>query len=245
MNKKTKIPKKRFDIRKSKIIPVTILVVAGLLFASGSGYLGYGLAFVRCGGHQPVIASNFAAAHSYILPGEKFYSPSVFSEYFCTQIEAEKAGFRPQAGTEAGKAQKQEAELREGQRNAEMLKQRDYAVYVPDMQRFSYDDLHVSDIRDEIHTFYRLKKDGTVVAKVRQGKIGSEYEICHNTKYRCEVIGTDARGEEVKQQYPKTDSKTFTLGIRVGDTFINLENAGGDFTVDEALKVLDSLKEME
>lgn len=243
--KGTKKQVKRLGAWRGKIIPIAVLVVLALFYGIGSGYVGYGMAYIRCG-KQPVIATNFAAAYSYVLPGEKSYSPDVFSRYYCSQAEAEKAGFHPRVGTEANRIQEQERKDRQEQENKMLLEKRDYIVYAPNTPRFSYDKLRVSDIHGEIHTFYRLKKDGTVVASIRQSKVGSEYEICHNAKYRCEVTGIDTQGREVKRQYPRqSDDTTFTLSIRIGNTFINLENASGDFTIDEAIDVLGSLKEME
>jgi hypothetical protein len=53
----------------------------------------YWAAWARCG-HQPVIASNFAAAYSYDIPGDFDYGPSLFaSAYFCTASQAEQAGY--------------------------------------------------------------------------------------------------------------------------------------------------------
>jgi hypothetical protein len=58
------------------------------------GWPQYAFATLRCG-RQPVIASRFAAAYSYSVPGDKTYTPDVFSEYFCSTGEAEKHGFHP------------------------------------------------------------------------------------------------------------------------------------------------------
>ncbi|GAA0927290.1 hypothetical protein GCM10009560_29780 [Nonomuraea longicatena] len=48
---------------------------------------------VRCGG-LPVVASGFAAAMSYDVPGDEYYAVTPFDgPFFCTEKEAEAAGF--------------------------------------------------------------------------------------------------------------------------------------------------------
>ena len=51
----------------------------------------------RICGHQPVIASKFAAGYSYSLPGEPHYQPGLFPVfapvYFCTEGEALGRGY--------------------------------------------------------------------------------------------------------------------------------------------------------
>lgn len=49
---------------------------------------------VKCGG-LPVVATDFAAAYSYDKPGDRFYSIDIAAaEYFCTESEAQAAGYR-------------------------------------------------------------------------------------------------------------------------------------------------------
>jgi hypothetical protein len=63
------------------------------LSAFASPELTYWAAWARCG-HQPAIASNFAARYSYDLPGDSNYGPSLFvAAYFCTTTQAEDAGY--------------------------------------------------------------------------------------------------------------------------------------------------------
>ena len=51
----------------------------------------------RCGG-PPVIATRFASADTYDMPGDSNYSPGVFpiilpDDYYCTKADAEAHGF--------------------------------------------------------------------------------------------------------------------------------------------------------
>lgn len=81
-------PSSRLAVGKY-FFPFLLIVLVAVLF----GWPQYTFATLRCG-RQPVIASRFAAAYSYSMPGDKTYAPNVFSEYFCSSDEAEKHGFR-------------------------------------------------------------------------------------------------------------------------------------------------------
>ncbi|MEA2657401.1 MAG: hypothetical protein QOI23_2766 [Chloroflexota bacterium] len=68
-----------------------IWVPIALLLASP--FIRFEVATIQCG-HQPAIATNFAAAYSYELPGDFDYGPGIFdSAYYCSATEAEAAGF--------------------------------------------------------------------------------------------------------------------------------------------------------
>ncbi len=47
----------------------------------------------RCG-HKPVIATDFAASYVYYLPSQDGYHPALFSEYYCSETDAQRAGFQ-------------------------------------------------------------------------------------------------------------------------------------------------------
>jgi hypothetical protein len=56
-------------------------------------YIAFEVTTIRCG-HQPAIATNFAAAYSYDMPGDLDYGPSIFSDtFYCSAAEAEAAGY--------------------------------------------------------------------------------------------------------------------------------------------------------
>ncbi|MBW6433820.1 hypothetical protein KZ829_08740 [Actinoplanes hulinensis] len=57
----------------------------------------YPLYVVKCGG-RPIIATTFAAANSYWVPGDPGYTVHFFvDDYFCTETEAQAAGYRRRA----------------------------------------------------------------------------------------------------------------------------------------------------
>ena len=86
----TKSSRPSFRLAVGKYFSFFLLIVlVTVLF----GWPQYTFAALRCG-RQPVIASRFAGAYSYSVPGDKTYGPDVFSEYFCSTGEAEKHGFR-------------------------------------------------------------------------------------------------------------------------------------------------------
>jgi hypothetical protein len=59
-----------------------------------SPYVRYEQAVIACG-HQPVIATNFAAGYTYDLPGDPGYGPGIFSDtYYCSAQDAEAAHYR-------------------------------------------------------------------------------------------------------------------------------------------------------
>ena len=56
-------------------IPIALLLA--------SPFIAFEVATIQCG-RQPAIATNFAAAYSYEMPGDLDYGPSIFSSgYYC------------------------------------------------------------------------------------------------------------------------------------------------------------------
>lgn len=81
-------------MNNKKVIIITSLVLLLLIIGVVSGQISYMTAYVKCG-TAPINATKFAASRSYFLPGEQGYGPSPYnSAYFCTQTEAEEAGYR-------------------------------------------------------------------------------------------------------------------------------------------------------
>lgn len=80
---------------KKIIIPIVVisLYIISLFVPLISPYSQFPLYFVKCGGKPPIIASRFAAAWSYSMPGDVSYQVTPFAEYFCTEEEAQKAHF--------------------------------------------------------------------------------------------------------------------------------------------------------
>ncbi|SDT58745.1 hypothetical protein [Actinoplanes derwentensis] len=79
------------------------LIPAGLLVGCAASFFVPGLApysryhfyRLKCGG-EPVIATDFAAARSYRLPGQGLPVNPFDTEFFCTEAEAQDAGFHRQ-----------------------------------------------------------------------------------------------------------------------------------------------------
>jgi hypothetical protein len=56
-------------------------------------YVTFELATLQCG-HQPVVATNFAAGHRYTRAGDPDYGPSFLANtYYCSPSDAEAAGY--------------------------------------------------------------------------------------------------------------------------------------------------------
>lgn len=73
------------------------LLVCGVLgVLEFSGYRDYWMARTRCG-RDPVIATTFAGAYVYFLPGHANYRPDFFSQYYCSEDSAKQAGFHASA----------------------------------------------------------------------------------------------------------------------------------------------------
>lgn len=72
---------------------VAVLLVTSPVTVAWAVWL---IADARCGG-PPVVATRFAAADTYDLPGDGSYSPGVFPiivpDYYCTKADAEAHGF--------------------------------------------------------------------------------------------------------------------------------------------------------
>jgi predicted neutral ceramidase superfamily lipid hydrolase len=74
------------------LIVFFILFIGSMFAPLTSPYSKYPVYIVKCGG-QPIVATNFAAAHSYSIPSDKRYGINPFVEYYCTTQEAQAAGF--------------------------------------------------------------------------------------------------------------------------------------------------------
>ena len=85
-------PRRRTGVVIAVIAAVVVLLLFLLPVALTLGV--WTINFVRCG-RQPVEATNFAAAYSYDLPGDREYSyfPILVTSYYCTEAEAKKAGY--------------------------------------------------------------------------------------------------------------------------------------------------------
>ena len=76
------------------VLAVWLVVSVPLVWQFDSPYVRYEQAVIACG-HQPVIATNFAAGYTYDLPGDPGYGPSMFNNiYYCSAKDAEAAHYR-------------------------------------------------------------------------------------------------------------------------------------------------------
>lgn len=218
-----------------------LLVILGGL---GSGKLQYGFAYMKCGG-APIDASRFMASYSYNLPTDKMYNPGIFSEYFCTESEAQKKGFHHSVLSDA--AQKESVAL-EVQREEEARFSPDkvsYTLYVP-IEKYTYGQIRIMKMSNkDPHSFYSVKQDGYNVANVREGAIPSNYQLCTNEISGCTSIGKDKRGLEIMKQ--TSDSKSSSVGYtaNIGGTFINLTDIYDEITDTDILNIYSSLGEYE
>lgn len=70
-----------------------VLVCLPVVALLDGPYIAFEVATIRCG-HEPAIATEFAAGYTYDLPGDPGYGPSLFSAtFFCSAGEAEAAGY--------------------------------------------------------------------------------------------------------------------------------------------------------
>ena len=76
------------------VLAVWLAVSLPFVWEFDSPYIRYEQAVIACG-HQPVIATKFAAGYTYDLPGDPGYGPSMFSNtYYCSAEDAEAGGYR-------------------------------------------------------------------------------------------------------------------------------------------------------
>lgn len=70
-----------------------LAITVPITWVFGAPYLTFELATFRCG-HQPVVATNFAADYRYSRPGDPDYGPTLFATtYYCSSSDAEAAGY--------------------------------------------------------------------------------------------------------------------------------------------------------
>ena len=94
MSKKhsNKLTKTNDEKMPKSVVVIGIIIVAFILGWIG-GVNGYVITYIGCGS-PPVSASDFAASFSYELPGDEGYGPGPFQQYFCTENQAQSAGYR-------------------------------------------------------------------------------------------------------------------------------------------------------
>ncbi|OJU88027.1 hypothetical protein BGO17_03570 [Candidatus Saccharibacteria bacterium 49-20] len=217
---------------------------AALLIAIGIGSGGFKFAagVVRCGG-LPVESISFLSK-TLKMPGDEGYGLSPFATYqYCTREQAQAAGFGPVVLSEAQKQELEAKRLAREEAKRFSPEKIDYTVYAPVADGYEVSDIYLSQI-SSIHTFFKIKKNGTVVGSVRELPVDDPYNICspsdNPAKDYCEVIGHDTSGREIKRSYHKGVKgwSSRTVGINIDGTGIILSS--DDDT--EALLILGSLE---
>jgi hypothetical protein len=84
------IPSGKQRLIRGAIGAAIFLFIVNLL----TGWISYAAMTVWCL-RPPITASRFAASDTYFKPGHPGYGPDMFSEYYCTAHDAERAGFNP------------------------------------------------------------------------------------------------------------------------------------------------------
>lgn len=92
---------KRLASANEEKVPKSVIVIGVTLILLILGWLSgandYMYSYASCG-RPPISASSFAASFSYELPGDEGYGPGPFQEYFCTEEDAQNAGYRRSNG---------------------------------------------------------------------------------------------------------------------------------------------------
>ncbi len=228
-------------LKKTGLIVIITFII--LMYGLGSNAFAYSWGVIRCG-HLPVESGNLMSS-SYTLPGEKGYGLNSFASYqYCTQQEAESAGYHRDTVTLAN--QEQAAQQQAARAEAEKFSPSkvSYTVYVPTAQGYVVANMKLSTIQSNIHTFYDIKKNGTIIGQVRELGINDSYNICdphaNASESYCKVIGHDAAGREIKREFTKgiKDWRSSYTGVNIGGTGIILQS--DDDT--EAVTILSSMQ---
>lgn len=224
---------------------VTLGLFIFLTIGLGSGTLPYAISTVGCLG-LPVQTSNFMGSHTLKMPNESGYGPSLLSSYkYCTKEQAEAAGYRSSVVSEEAKqkAKAQEEARKEAKRFS--VSKVDYIVYTPTHPEYEVSNLELSTIKSNIHTFMRIKKNGTVIGQIRELKSNDSYNIClkdddPNESY-CKVIGHDPQGREIKRSFTNSRRgwESRYVGVTINDTGVILSSDDDA----EAVAILSSLQE--
>lgn len=203
---------------------------------------------VKCG-HFPVITSNFAGSSDYWLPGEG--TPSfVDTGYFCTEEEAVNAGYSISTLTPTGAARQAKLEAGENDNGKFKVEKLNYTAYVPSVQGIDHDDVKLDPQRTD-HTdeeiLYTLQKNGTGVADVREGRVGSKTDPCLDMAL-CPPTGMSTiQGASILDDDRVGWPHAPTYIIVLGQTYIsiNTETSIANITKNEAIEVFNSMKKID
>ena len=198
-----------------------------------TGLLPFLAATIKCG-HLPVIASDFAASYSYTLPGHNGYFPSIFNRYFCSEAEAQAAGYN-NTSISSDDAARAEAHLQESAYAPDKVPFTVYSpTYLPDKYKRNIPSdtpglaLEIIDRQTGKQVWQAITREVTKQADgdyilIRQGAtgVGDTEAICKDTLATCqaELIGTDSHGHKIYEQ----NIYHIGWGTIIKGTYINIE----------------------
>lgn len=232
-SKKTVRKTPKPSLSTGKRVAIIFGLIGLLLVGMLSGLLPYAAAYLGCL-KAPVSTSKFAASYSYTLPGEYGYGPSPFGQsYYCSQAEAEAAGFHHSLLTEGGRSETNKALQSEDSAGQYSAANIGFTVYIPTLVEYSIDGMETwatESSRGRI-VYYDLKKDDQRIARIELRKVGADDALCDPDFYTCEVIGADSQGRKVKlvgeRGWPRTK---LMIGTEIGSTAITI------LSEDESIK---------
>jgi len=239
---KYKTPVTKTLLRRLSFVILGLLMI--LTIGLGSGTLPFAVGTVRCLG-LPIQTSDFMASYTYYLPGDDNYKPGLFSSYkYCTEQQAKAAGYRSSVVSEDAKQDALEAQQNRAEAERFSTSKVNYQVYIPVLEGFSVDELRLSEIKGNQHTFMRIKKNGTVIGQIRELRSDDSYNICTKEedpkKAYCTTIGHDSEGREIKRYFRKgiNDWKSYYVGVTINGTGIILSTDNDN----EAVELLSALQ---
>lgn len=75
------------------LVALIIIYILGIINPITGPSLRYPYMVFYCG-QRPVVATDFMAAHQYETPDLKSYDVNMFSKFYCTEEEAQAAGYQ-------------------------------------------------------------------------------------------------------------------------------------------------------
>ena len=249
-NKKKSKTKK---ILSRPAVAIAVIVVAALAYAGAfvtplvSPYAQYPFYLLKCG-HRPVITSTFMASRSYWTPEDEGYRVSALSgPYFCTREEAKSAGFRPSPWTEQGRKEAAQWDKEYDEKKRFSPEKISFQAYVPNLAGYEYTTPELGysgSIENQV--FFTIKNKDGYVTRVREGEVGKdEYESCSTTKYPFEDAGYDSSGRLIRRQ--SVENRLVSMQhytMRIGTTYINLENVDSHATIQDVQNIYNSFAEL-
>lgn len=223
MNKKHKKVVKnppKHPLGTGQRVAILLGLVLSFLIGMVSGIFPYAAAYVGCL-RAPVSTSKFAASYSYTLPGELGYGPSSFGQsYYCTEAEAEAAGFHHNPLTEGGRAKLTQLATEEPSDKGSL----DFTMYIPTDTDYSLKYFSVEYGNSELFpsAFVNAKvfKNNDEIGSMNVRNIGSRRALCDPNYYQCAVAGVDSQGREVKKviESKNNDGSRYQLGVQIDNT---------------------------